>query len=222
MRQFLMSSMGLGLMIAGFILIASLSSSLSPQAVSQTPPPPQDFDPSSMNIPENVPMPEGASPADGGESPLPSMDSEPILDQMAAPQDLSTSPVTGESMPLRQDPFIPMISPARPQSNVQIVSGAEVPADLGPESDEFFDPNDPLRAHYLREYKLSGVLWSTSNPKAMFATPDGRTLTLKRKSFLGREGAVVLTVRESEVIFLLPGPGRNYENGTVKILSMRK
>ena len=214
MKQFFTSILGLCLMMAGFVFIASITGSFAPQAVSQTPPPPQDFDPNLMMIPEEAPPPESV--------PIPDSGAEPMLDQTTAPQDLSTSPLTGESMPLRQDPFIPMIAPARPQSNVQIGSGIQMPSDLGPVSDEFFDPNDPLRAHYLREYKLSGVLWSTNNPKAMFATPEGRTLTLKRKSFLGREGAVVLTVRESEVIFLLPGPGRNYENGTVKIMSMRK
>lgn len=219
MRQLAISTFGLALMISGFLVIASLSSSLSPQALSQEAPPPENFDPSQMNIPDATSLPpEGAAPVEGAaENPS----SEPMPEPVPAMESVETSAVTGEVVPVRQDPFIPVVPPSRPQSNVLIPSEVD-PTQQGPVSDEFYDPNDPWRAFYLREYKLTGVLWSTTSPKAMFITPEGRTLTVKRKTFLGREGAVVLTVRESEVIFLLPGPGRNYENGTVKIVSMRK
>lgn len=212
-------------MVAGFIMIASLTSSLAPRARSQSAeaPPPVDWQPDPTQMLETPPAETGGPseiPAVGNPEAvleIPEVTSDPI--DGAPPLDSAS----GEQLPLRQDPFMPMLFPSKPSPKVQVSTpGEPLPENGEIPSEEFFDPNDPFRMHFLKDYKLTGVLWSNSSPKAMFLSPEGGTLTVRRKSVLGREGAVVITVRESEVLFLVPGPGKNYENGTVKILSLRK
>jgi|GEM_PF-5547015 len=213
-------------MVGGFIMIGSLTSSLAPRARSQgteTAQPPTDWQPDPTQMLEAPPVNEGAPaelPAAGAPEAvleIPELNAEAV--EGAPPLDSAS----GEQLPLRQDPFIPMLLPSKPAPKVQVsTTGEPLPENGEVPSEEFFDPNDPYRMHFLKDYKLAGVLWSNSSPKAMFRSPEGSTLTVRRKSILGREGAVVITVRESEVLFLVPGPGKNYENGTVKILSLRK
>lgn len=219
MKELFYSGLGLSLVISGFILIASLSSSLAPRARSQDVPPP----PADMPVDLNALPP--AAPDNGAVFDLPTGEgADPgFVPPEGPPTNGQPAPVVNDTQPLRQDPFVPIVIPGRQAPIAPGVNVAAPPTETAPvPGDEFYDANDPWRAHYLKEYKLTGVIWDVSQPKALFRNPEGKMLTLRRKSILGREGSVVIAVRESEVIFLQPGPGGDYEKGTVKILSLRK
>lgn len=219
MKELFYSGLGLSLVISGFILIASLSSSLAPRARSQDVlPPPADMPIDLQALP---PAPDGAPVFDM--PPLEGGDPGGFVPPEGLPANGQPAPIVNDTQPLRQDPFVPIVIPGRQAPIAPGVNVAAPEEDAAPApGDEFYDATDPWRSHYLKEYKLSGVIWDVSQPKALFKNPEGKMLTLRRKSILGREGSVVIAVRESEVIFLQPGPGGDYEKGTVKILSLRK
>lgn len=85
-----------------------------------------------------------------------------------------------------------------------------------------FDPREPLQSERLMDYRLVGVLWDVKNPRALIQHPQGKILTVRRKYRLGREGAVVVAIRESEIVVAEPNPDGTYTNATTRVISMKK
>lgn len=88
--------------------------------------------------------------------------------------------------------------------------------------DQVYDVNDPLQAYELREYRLVAVLWDVNEPRALVATPDGKIWTIRQKYRLGRGGAVVAAIRESEVIIVEPNVDGTFKGAPTRILTMKK
>jgi Tfp pilus assembly protein PilP len=83
------------------------------------------------------------------------------------------------------------------------------------------DMSNPYVSHYIKDYKISGILWGVKKPKALVLAPSGQLLTVHIGTRLGREGGVAWSIREKEVVFLMPDKTGDYRNGTPLILRMR-
>lgn len=117
-----------------------------------------------------------------------------------------------------RDPFFPArgIQPQRPTEPQLSGPTNEKPPELD------YDPKDPLQAFELREYRLVAVLWDVREPKAMVSTPDGKVWTIRQKVRLGRAGAVVAAIRESEIVIVEPNPDGSYVNASTRVMSIKR
>lgn len=85
-----------------------------------------------------------------------------------------------------------------------------------------YDPREPLQSERLIDYRLVGVLWDVRDPRALIQTPQGRVMTVKKKYRLGREGAVIVAIRESEIVVAEPNPDGTYSNASTRVINMKK
>ncbi|PWU15963.1 MAG: hypothetical protein C5B49_11190 [Bdellovibrio sp.] len=85
-----------------------------------------------------------------------------------------------------------------------------------------YDPHDPLQSYELKQYHLVGVLWNVPEPKAMVSTPDGKVWTIRQKVRLGREGAVVAAIRESEIVLVKANADGTFKNAVPIVMAMKK
>lgn len=95
-------------------------------------------------------------------------------------------------------------------------------ADIREQAEVEYDPREPLQADRLMDYRLVGVLWDVRDPRALIQTPQGRVVTIKKKHRLGREGAVVVAIRESEIVVAEPNPDGTYSNATTRVILMKR
>ena len=79
---------------------------------------------------------------------------------------------------------------------------------------------NPYLAYPLDKYKIVAILWGVQSPKALVRIPSGQVLTVLPSMRLGRENAVVWTIREKEVVLLLPDVDGELKNGNFKILQI--
>lgn len=114
-----------------------------------------------------------------------------------------------------RDPFFPS---RKPGERIAVDKPIEAPKSTEPN----FDPKDPLQAFELREYRLVAILWDVREPKAMVSTPDGKVWTIRQKVRLGRAGAVVAAIRESEIVVVEPNPDGSYVNASTRVISIKK
>lgn len=157
--------------------------------------------------------------------PPPPMDGNvPAEDLQGGPQDV---PADGAGFRAATDGFIynpeGLRDPFFPSRGLQIAPPTPiVPTGpvAAPEPD--FDVNDPLQKYELREYRLVAVLWDVRHPKAMVATPDGKVWTIRQKVRLGRAGAVVAAIRESEIVVVEPNPDGSYVNASTRVISIKQ
>jgi hypothetical protein len=84
-----------------------------------------------------------------------------------------------------------------------------------------FEATNPYVSHYIKDYKISGILWGVKRPKALVLTPSGQLLSVYIGTRLGREGGVAWSIREKEVVFLMPDKSGDYRSGSPLILRMR-
>lgn len=171
-------------------------------------PPPSGQMPSAMDgnmVPPDMPFPpDGSIPMEMGLQD-PSLANDPLF-EISNTEGFNYNP-TG-----LRDPFFPT------RTGREAVTPLPVKA-----PDELdYNPQDPLQAYSLIEYRLVGVLWDVREPRAMVQVPDGKIYTIRRKVRLGREGAVVAAIRESEIVVAEPNPDGSYVNATTRILPMRK
>jgi len=120
-----------------------------------------------------------------------------------------------------RDPFLPPTSIKAP-TNPYMQKGQNDFDDSSFDDDsEGSASTTPYTSYYLKTYKISGILWGVSKPKAIVTAPSGQNLSIFIGTRLGREGGVVWAIREKEVVFLLPDRNGDYRNGTPMILRMR-
>lgn len=230
LRSRIQKSIAIGVMTLGALLGFWISSSSGPWAQAQMdgslPPPDAGFPPPEANLPPpdqglppnmgSVPMPEGGMvpPAMPEQDPSGFPGDEGGL-QMQIPDEFNFKPVSPEGFIYNpeglRDPFIPIRK-----------GKVELPPEMRPPGEVEFNPQDPLQAFSVSEYKLVGVLWDARDPRAMVRTPEGKVYTIRKKIRLGREGAVVAAIRESEIVVVEPNPDGTYVNASTRIITMKK
>lgn len=196
-------------------------------------PAPQEFNPEDFQVPAGgdspapfppegqVPAPTGGSdvppafPPDGGTGEALSQD--PALSLPPSDGNMNFQTMNPEGFVYNpeglRDPFFP----------VRKGKGPEIPIEeTVPLTEMDFNPRDPLQAFPLNEYRLVGVLWDVREPRAMVQTPNGKVYSIRKQIRLGREGAVVAAVRESEIVVVQPNPDGSYVNATTRVISMKK
>lgn len=81
---------------------------------------------------------------------------------------------------------------------------------------------EALQMYEIDELKVVGILWGTSNPKALIKDPLGNVHTLVRLQKIGKNNGYVEAIREGAVLAVEDA----LENGkvikSVKVLSIRK
>lgn len=173
---------------------------------------------------ENLPAPDAAT-----ELPPPPTEDTAATPAAPAPLDASQDPGMRPMNPEgyiydptgRRDPFFPpmtlspIITPGQ-----QVAPMQERPSE-GPEGVQNVETNDPLLSYNLRDYRLVGILWEVSNPRAMVRTPTNQVLTLRLKMRLGRENALVAAIRESEVVVMEPDGKGEYKKGQIHRIRMK-
>lgn len=202
------------------------------------PPPDQALPPPDQALPPALPPPTGQMPTPEGnvvppDLPPPSEGMDPGQSSGQNPQQIPPAGEDGVRLQVPQefsyktenpegfiynpeglrDPFVPTR-----RGKVEVAPPTEVK-----QSNEIdFNPQDPLQAYTLAEYRLVGILWDVREPRAMVQTPEGRVYTIRRKIRLGREGAVVAAIRESEIVVVEPNPDGTYVNASTRVIPMRK
>lgn len=218
MKSSIQKSIAVGIMGLGAVLGLWISSARGPQAKAQEGatqssdpqalPPPQEFNPQDFQTlpPEFNPQDPQQAVPEGAESSAPPNSPEDFSFRTVNPEGFIYNP---EGL---RDPFF------------QVRKGGQQtrPEDEQPSVEMEFNPQDPLQAYPLNEYRLVGVLWDVREPRAMVLTPNGKVYSVRRKIRLGREGAVVAAVRESEVVVVQPNPDGTYVNASTRVISMKK
>lgn len=92
----------------------------------------------------------------------------------------------------RRDPFKPF---GESQSTKAPVTQAE------PEEQV---PKEPLEMYEVLQYKLVGIIWNVTDPKAMVRDPSGKLHMVKKETKIGRNNGFVAAIREGEVIVVEP------------------
>lgn len=113
-----------------------------------------------------------------------------------------------------RDPFA---TPNTVEPGGAAVTGSEATPDMLLDG----EIGDPLQAYFLKDYRVIGVLWGVKKPRAMVQIPGGRVISVTPGMRLGREGAVAWTIREKEVVFLMPDVSGDLKAGTPFVLQMR-
>ncbi len=197
-------------LICGLGLGYSVASSLFKSHAQEPPPPPVENLP-----PENLPPIEGVPgtpeldangmPLETAPAPTPL---EPAL-RVVNPEGFIYNP---EGL---RDPFFP-VRKGGPKmvetTSDEVKAGADVE----------YDPLEPLQAEKLLDYRLVGVMWDVKDPRALIQTPAGRVIAVRKKYRLGREGAVIVAIRESEIVVAEPNPDGTYSNASTRVISMKK
>lgn len=202
----LQRGIALAVMSSGVLLGLWISSASGPKAQAQDggaaqtetfPPPTADLPPPTEQLP--------LAPSSGGL-------------QMQMPEEFTFATVNPEGFIYNpeglRDPFFPI-------KKGKVDTSVEQP-ELKQSNEVDFNPQDPLQAFELSEYKLIGVMWDVREPRAMVLTPDGRIFTIKRKIRLGREGAVIAAIRESEIVLVEPNPDGTYVNASTRVITMKR
>ncbi len=91
----------------------------------------------------------------------------------------------------RRDPFRPW----RPFS----IRKAVAPTDPNKE-EKVIEITDPLLKHEVERYNVLGIMWDVARPRALLKDPEGKTHMVFIGTRLGRNGGVIQTMREGEVV----------------------
>lgn len=213
---FLICGLGLGYTVASSLWKArAQGGAVTPPANSNLPqnaaPPPAEDLP-----PENFPGGQPGAPTnpqfDANGLPLdessPSIPQEPAL-RVVNPEGFIYNP---EGL---RDPFFP----TRRGGPIVVDSAT---GDVKQSAEIEYDPREPLQSDKLADYRLVGVMWDVKDPRALIQTPQGKVLTVKKKFRLGREGAVIVAIRESEIVVAEPNPDGTYANASTRVITMKK
>lgn len=207
---FLICGLALGYSVATSLFRAEAQMPNGPPAPPPTEGlPPEDFPPVEMIPGAGAPQFDANGlPLDSGAGPSAQTPLEPAL-KIVNPEGFIYNP---EGL---RDPFFPVrrggpIVQDRPQDEVK--QHAEVE----------YDPREPLQSDRLLDYRLVGVLWDVRDPRALILTPQGRVMTVKKKFRLGREGAVIVAIRESEIVVAEPNPDGTYSNASTRVITMKR
>lgn len=247
-RSNLQKMIAAGLMVLGAVVGLYFASGRGDVARAQIDggglPPPDDASlPPAMDLPPPsdgalpppadgaLPPPGDALPPDMGQPPPMDM---PLPDGQAMPPDMPPEMYPGGGLNM-QAPEALMQKNVNPEGFIYNPEGLRDPfypsrqgrpdvpvEETRPAVELDYNPQDPLQAFPLEEYRLVAVMWSVREPRAMVLAPDKKTYVIKKKIRLGREGAVVVAIRESEIVLAEPNPDGTYVNANTRIMPMRK
>lgn len=162
------------------------SPQVSPQANPRQMPPqvdaaqPQGAQPSPPQ-PQDIKMPPAPPPISGGPRPEADRGNGRIKDPFMIPNDIYDA-LTKLNAPKPTAPTTPTVS-----------------ADT-------IDTSKPPEIRWpLRQYKLTGVIWGVSTPKATFMDPNNQMHIYKLKDKIGNGGAVITSIRSGEVVVVEAG-----------------
>lgn len=224
-----------GMMLLGAAVGLYFASGRGPAAQAQIDggfPPPGDELPPAMDLPPPgdgmLPPPGEALPPDMSVPPPPS--DMPLPDGNAMPPEFPP----GEGLNM-QTPDALMQRSVNPEGFIYNPEGLRDPfypsrqgmpdqpvEETRPVVELDFNAQDPLQAYPLADYRLVAVMWSVREPRAMVMAGDKKTYVIRNKIRLGREGAVVVAIRESEIVVAEPNPDGTYVNANTRVISMRK
>lgn len=222
---------------------SEIVSETNPEPVSEsdvvnTPPPP----PSSESDIVNIPPPAPGSEPDVANTPPTAPSSEPVNPGDTIPTipvaPTSTTQIAGEtSKPpvpeveidlspdvgfgtegivlnykirqenLDRDPFTRVYQQRTPASTTdRIVT-------------EFLDPKMPLESFPIEKLRLTGILWRTAAPRAVFLDPNGSSYIARKNERIGTNKGYIAAIREGEVVVIEPSmkAGYSYETEILRI-----
>lgn len=89
---------------------------------------------------------------------------------------------------------------------------------------EVYGPFLPLQSFKLHQLSVNGLFWNTAKPKAIIATPKGKTIAVGIKDYVGENFGYIASIREKEIVVIqtLEEQGQRYTTTKVLFLSKGK
>ncbi|MCB0378899.1 MAG: pilus assembly protein PilP [Bdellovibrionales bacterium] len=81
-----------------------------------------------------------------------------------------------------------------------------------------YGPFLPLQQFDLADLKVNGLFWNTSKPKAIIATPDGKTYGIGIKDYIGENFGYVASIREKEMVIIQTISEGDQKFSTTKVM----
>lgn len=117
----------------------------------------------------------------------------------------------------RRDPFLPARSIYKgvetKSDDVKSVEGGGTKVEQA--------PVDPLLAYALKDYKLMAILSDVKAPRALLMAPNGKVYTVMTKAKVGREEALIESIKAQEVLFRVPSQDGDYKKGESRVIYLR-
>ena len=183
------------------------------------PPPASDLPPAASG--------EAANPEDPNSSAESATPNRPGLDASQDPGLKSANPEGYVYDPSgRRDPFLPpkdLLKKATEGELPPLLTGGVDGGNpvLSPDPNATPGNGDPLLTYYIKDYKLIGILWDVHDPRAMIRAPNNNVYTVRLKTKLGRENAVIAAIREKELVLVQPDETGDYKKGDTRFIRMR-
>jgi type IV pilus assembly protein PilP len=70
------------------------------------------------------------------------------------------------------------------------------------------------------KFKLVGVMWEVSDPKAMVRAPSGKVYMVRRETRIGKMNGYVASIREGEIVVIELNPRTHFPY--TKVLTLQK
>lgn len=96
------------------------------------------------------------------------------------------------------------------------IQGVNAPLEPG----RVYGPFLPLQRHGLNAFKLTGVMWQTKKPVAVFKGPNDEEYRLTIKDYIGENFGYIASIREREVVVIqtIEEDGKRYSTTKVVFL----
>ncbi len=109
---------------------------------------------------------------------------------------------------LNRDPFTRAFAQRSPANVTEIVT-------------EFLDPKMPLESFPIEKLRLTGILWRTAAPRAVFLDPNGSSYIARKNERIGVNKGYIAAIREGEVVVIEPSMkvGHSYETEILRLES---
>lgn len=93
----------------------------------------------------------------------------------------------------------------------------EIPIPL--QKGEMYGPFLPLQAYRVEDLILKGLIWNVKKPKAIVATPDGKTTyRVGLKDYIGENFGYVASIREKELVIVQTIEDDGHRYSTTKVM----
>jgi type IV pilus assembly protein PilP len=67
--------------------------------------------------------------------------------------------------------------------------------------------NDPLVKYELTKYKVVGIMWDVSTPRAVILSPDNKVFTVNKNAKLGNSNGRIAEIKEGEIVVIEKAEG---------------
>lgn len=127
----------------------------------------------------------------------------PTADMMPAPPPAPTHPINEPTgTPARASSLSALMQPFEydPRGRRDPFSQPTIDKPMSQTIDH--GPILPLQKYELSRYKLNGIIWNVSQPKALLRDPDGTIHRVGLYSKVGNKNGYVAAIREGEVVIV--------------------